>query len=81
MRTISQYNKILKSFNHKIFVFPTELNNIFSIVKVSGKGNFFERLVGTDVEDTVFTTTDYLKVCKQVNVIIKAHGTGLVGAK
>ena len=81
MRTLSQNNKILKKFNHKIFVFPTELYQIFSIVKVTGTGNFFERLVGTDVVETVFTSTDYLKVCKQANEIIKAHGTGLVGAK
>lgn len=81
MRTISQNNKILKSFNHKIFVFPTEINQIFSIVKVTGTGNFFARLVGTDVVDTVLTTTDYTKVCKHVNEIIKAHGTGLVCAK
>lgn len=80
MRTVRQNNKILKNYNHKIFVFPTELNQIFSIVKVTGKGNFFERFVGTDVVDTVFTTSDYNKVCKQVNEIIKAHGTGLVGA-
>ena len=80
MRTVSQNNKILKNYNHRIFVFPTELNQIFSIVKVTGNGNFFERLVGTDVVETVLTTTDYNKVCKHVHEIIKAHGTGLVGA-
>ncbi|MGJ7553389.1 hypothetical protein ACSFBI_05305 [Variovorax sp. RB3P1] len=81
MRTVRQNNKILKNFNHKIFVFPTEMNQIFSIVKVSGEGNYFERLLGTDVVDTVFTSTDYNKVCKHVNEIIKSYGSGLVGAK
>ena len=81
MRSISENNKILRNFNHKIFVFPTELNQVFSIVKVTGKGNFFERLLGTDVVDTVLTTTDYLKVSKHVNEIIKENGNGLVGGK
>ena len=67
MRSISENNKILRNFNYKIFVFQNEFNKVFSIVKVSGKGNWFERLARSDVVTIVLALTSYLMVCKKLS--------------
>ena len=67
MKTIKENNKILKAFNCIINVLSSKDKNIYSIVKVSGKGNWFEKFIGSDVLGIVMASTDYLIICKKVD--------------
>jgi hypothetical protein len=79
MRTASDYNKILKLSNHRLYTFSTETRPIYSLVKVSGKGNFVQRIMGADIEETIFSSVDYAKVCKEADAIIRRYGSSRVG--
>ena len=81
MRTVSQNNKILKNYNHRIFVLPVNNQYIYEITRVKENASFFDKYKKDFVIESIMTTNDYLKVCNHVNEIIKAHGTGLVGAR
>ena len=81
MRTIKENNDILKGFNCRITILPAMSKNIYSIMKVSENGNWFERLTGSDVLEIVMSSTDYLKISNKVNEIIKIRSTGSVSAK
>lgn len=80
MRTASEYNKVLKLSNHRLYTFSTETRAIYSLVKVSGKGNFIQRIMGADIEETIFSSVDYAKVCKEADALIKRFGSSRVGA-
>ena len=79
MRTASEYNKVLKLSNHRLYTFATETRAIYSLVKVSGTGNFIQRFMGSDIEETLFSSVDYAKVCKEADAIIKRYGSSRVG--
>lgn len=80
MRTAKQYNQILKLFNHRLYTFSTETKPIFSLVKITGKGNYVQRIMGADIEETIFSSVDYAKVCKEADAVIKRYGSSRVGA-
>jgi|GEM_PF-2875499 len=88
MKSVKEYNLALKPFNHRIFAFQTEgqatsRDNIavFSLVKLSGKGNYFERLLGLDIEDTVYSSGNFSRICKEAEAIIESHTTKARGVK
>lgn len=81
MRTLSENNKALKTFNYKIFVLPVNNQYIYEITRVKENAGFFDKFKKDFVIESIMTTNDYLRVCKEVNVIIKNHSSGLVGAK
>lgn len=80
MRTANEYNKILKLSNHRLYTFSTETRPIYSLVKVSGRGNFVQRIMGADIEETIFSSVDYAKICKEADAVIKRYGSSRVGA-
>jgi hypothetical protein len=80
MKTVKEYNKILNSSNHRLFSFPTDVQPVFALVRVSGKGSWLDKLLGLDIVETLFSSADYKKICQETENVIVNH-RGLVKAK
>ena len=74
IRAIPDYNKILKTSNHRIERFFTDPTGPqFALVKVTGKGNWFQRMSSLDIVETLFMTNDYKKLCQEAEELIRTY--------
>lgn len=81
MKTIDQYNKALKVLDHTILTFSIGVKPTFSIVKLDPEAGFFEKLMKTNITETICTYQDYSLIAKEADSIISQYGSGFVGAK
>ena len=72
IRAIPEYNNLLKTSNHRIERFFTDPTGPqFALVKVTGKGNWFQRMSSLDIVETIFMTNDYKKLCLEAEELIR----------
>jgi hypothetical protein len=97
MKSINDYNKVLKHSDHRIFAFRTEVQSSFILAKMGKRheinpedkfivrtakqaAQVYRDFLGLDIEKNIYETTDYAKLCKEADALIKQYGSSRVGA-
>ena len=71
MKSLENYRIALIKRNYSIHEFSLEgLDRSFALVKVKSGSNFFERVLGLDIQETIFRSRDFNEVAQKADKLL-----------